>query len=192
LSDRSDFVKRHIICLLSLLFAGGSYFFLELFETYLAVVDKWHDNLNVDLLFLVAFCSLTIGAALRAIVDLLRGREVKVVICRVLFVICASVSVRFHFELVSLSDDVFFLLSEPSFRSRIQAAGDETMPVILHGQSSRNEYKIFVYSGSRHLPQGRISLDDIDAFGGDLDFVRGCKVYASYLRDDFYILIVHC
>ena len=185
-------VKRHALCLFSLLLAGGSFFFFGLFESYLAFIDEWHDSFGIELLFLAVFFCSTIGAALRAIVDLLRGREVTVVICRVFFVICASVSFQFHFELATLSDEVFFSLSEPGFKSKIQAAGDETVPAILHDQSSRNYYKFFVYSGSRHLPQGRISLDDIDAFGGDLDFVRGCKIYASYLRDNFYILIVDC
>ena len=135
---------------------------------------------------------MTIGAVLRAVVDLLRGKKVTVVACRVILVICASVSFQFRFELSSLGEDVFFSLSEPGFKSKINAGNDETAPVILHGQSSHDYYKIFVYSGARHLPQGRISLDDIDAFGGDLDFVRGCKIYASYLRDGFYILIVDC
>jgi len=185
-------VKRHITCLFSLVLAGGSYFLIELFECYLASYDKWHDSFTTDLLFLIAFASLTTGAAIRVIVDLLRDQKLAVVVCRVLFVICASISFQFRFELVSLSDDVFFALSEPGFRSAIQAAGDESAMAVLHGQSSRNFYKLFVYSGSRPLPGGRVSLGDIDAFGGDLDFVRGCKVYARHLRDSFYILSIDC
>jgi hypothetical protein len=86
----------------------------------------------------------------------------------------------------------FYLLTSEVFAGKISAAGGETAAVILHGQSWGNIHQLFVYSRSRSLPGGHLSLDEINALGGILDELRGCKVASTYLKDRFYILNVDC
>ena len=186
----ANLMGRRILCLLSLLFSGGFYFFVHLFDDYLAI-GEWRDNFTLDSVFLLAFFALTVGAALGVVVGLLRCQK-QTAVCSVLFVVCACLSFWFRYELIAVSDRVFLSLNEKNFGSEIRAAGGETAAVILHGQSSGNIYKLFVYSSSRSLPDGRLSPDAIDALGGSLDELRGCKVFATHLKDHFYILNVDC
>jgi hypothetical protein len=183
-------VGRRILCLLSLLFAGGFYFFIELVDNYLAI-GEWRDNFSLDSLFLLAFFALTVGATTGVVVGLLR-RQKRPAVCNVLVIACACLSFWFRQDLMLISDRVFLSFNERSFGSKIGAAGGEIAAVILHGQSWGNIHQLFVYSRSRSLPGGRLSLDEIDALGGILDELRGCKVAATYLKDHFYILNVDC
>jgi hypothetical protein len=183
-------VARRILCLLSLLFAGGFYFFIELLDNYLAN-GEWRGNFILDSLLLFTFFILTVGAAIGTVVGLL-CRQKQLVICNFLFVACACLSFWFGHDLITVSDRVFLSLNGRSFESKIRAAGGETAAVILHGQSWGNIYQLFAYSGPRSLPNGRLSLDEIDALGRILDELRGCKVHATYLKDHFYILNVDC
>jgi hypothetical protein len=185
-------VIRYITCLLSLLFAGGFYFFLELFDSYLGIDDEWHDSFSLDTLLLVTYFALTVAAGAGVIVGLFRRQKASIVACRALLVVCAGFSFWFRVELNSFSDQFFFSLNEPSFNSKIQAAGGKSASLILHGRSSYNFYRMFGYSGLRSLPNGRLSLDEIDSFGGDLDELRKCRVYATSLRDNCYILSIYC
>jgi hypothetical protein len=183
-------LAKLILGLLSFLFAGGFYFFIELLDNYLAV-GEWRDNFSLDSLLLFAFFILTVGAAIGAVVGLL-CRQKRQAVCNSLFVACACLSFWFGHDLITVSDRVFLSLNEQSFGSKIRAAGGETAAVILHGQSWGNIYQLFAYSGSRSLPDGRLSLDEIDALGGILDELRGCKVHTTYLKDHFYVLNVDC
>jgi len=183
-------LARRILCLLSLLFAGGFYFFIELLDNYLAN-GEWRGNFILDLLLLFTFFILAVGAAIGTVVGLL-CRQKRLTVCSFLFVACACLSFWFRRDLIFLGDRIFLSLNERSFGSEIRAAGGETAAVILQGQSWGNVYQLFVYSGSRSLPDGRLSLDEIDALGGVLDELRGCKVSATHLKDHFYILNVDC
>jgi hypothetical protein len=135
---------------------------------------------------------LTVVTAARLAFGLLRGQKPSILFCRASFVVCASLSFWFRFELASLGDDVFFALNELNFRSKIRTAGDGSSSVILHARSSYNFYVIFVHSGSRSLTIGHLSPEEIDSFQEDLDFVRGCRVYARNWKDRFYILRALC
>jgi hypothetical protein len=184
-------VARRIFCLLPSVLAGGFYFFAELFDSYLATAG-WYDTFFLDSWLLLAFFVLTAAAAVGVMVGLFRRRKASIIACRGLFVISACLSFWFGFELKSLGDDVFFSLRESDFRTAVSAAGGSAATVVLHHQSDYNFNRLFVYSGSRSLPDGYLSLEDIDAFGGDLDPFRGCKVSARHLRDNFYILSINC
>lgn len=183
-------LARLILWLLSLLFAGGFYFFIELLDNYLAI-GEWRDNFSRDSLLLFTFFILTVGAAIGAVVGLL-CRQKRQAVCNFLFVACACLSFWFGHDLMAVGDRLFLPLNEQNFGSEIRAAGGETAAAILHGQSSGNIYKLFVCSGSRSVPDGHLSLDAIDALGGILDELKGCRVDATHLKDHFYILNVDC
>lgn len=184
-------VGRRVFCLLSLLLAGGFYFFVSLLDSYLAIGES-RDSFTLDALFLIVFFSLTAVVAISAIVALVGRQKRSAVACRFLFVAFACLSFWFRSEFFSLADRVFLLLNERGFRNQIRAAGGGAAAVILQWQSSGSVNKLFAYSGSRSLPDGRLSLDEIDAFGGDLDEMRACRFYATHLRDNFYVLNADC
>lgn len=182
---------RRILCLLSLIAAGGFPFFVELLDNY-SSIDEHRDYFYRDSLLYLAFDILTFLVVIAVIVGLFRRQKAWVIICRGLFVVCASLSFWFRFDIIFLSDYVFFSLRETEFRAAVAANGGSAANVALRGWSDYNFHKLFAYAGSRRLPDGRLSLDEIDSFGGDLDWVRGCKLYATHLRDHFYVLNIDC
>lgn len=188
---RVNLVGRRIVCLLSLLFAGGFYFFLNLLDNYLTIDDGVPDVFLVDSVLLTAFDVLTAGVALAFFVGLSRRQKRSVLACRFLFVASAVLSLWFRVELTYLSSRVFLSLNEPSFRNKIEAAGGTASTVVLHWESSANIYAVFVYSGSRSLPDGRMSREAIDAFA-DLEELKGCRFYSKHLRDQFYNIYIDC
>jgi hypothetical protein len=188
---RVNLVGRRIFCLLSVLFAGGFYFFLNLLDNYWAVGDGVPDIFFLNSVLQTAFDVLTAGAALAFVVGLLRRQKRSVLACRFLFVTCAALSLWFRVELIYLSDRVFLSLNEPSFRNKILSAGAGASTVVLHWESSADLYAVFVYSGSRSLPDGRMSREAIDAFA-DLEELKGCRFYSRHLRDEFYTIYIYC
>ena len=184
-------VGRRVLCVLLPIAAGGFHFFIELIDNY-SSIDKYRDYFDRDSLLYLAFDILTFEVEIAVIVGLFRRQKASVIICRGFFVVCASLSFCFVSDLKFLSDYVFFSLRETEFRAAVVAGGDGATS-ILQGWSNYNFHKLFVYTGPQSLPNGRrLSLDEIDSFGGDLDWVRGCKLYARHLRDHFYVLNIDC
>jgi hypothetical protein len=184
-------VARRILCLLSLIAAGGFCFFVELLDNY-SSIDQHRDYFGHDSLLYLAFDILTLATAIAVIVGLFRRQKARVIICRALLVVCASLSFWLALDLKFLSDYVFFSLREMDFRAAVGAGGGGATG-ILQGWSDYNFHKLFVYAGPQSLPDGRrLSLDEIDSFGGDLDWVRGCEIDARHLRDHFYVLNIYC
>jgi hypothetical protein len=103
----------------------------------------------------------------------------------------ASISFWFRVELIYLSDRVFLSLNETSFRNKVQAGGGAASTVTLQWSSSADIYKVFVYSGSRSLPDGRMSREAIDAFP-DLEELKECRFYSAHLWDQFYTIVIVC
>ena len=190
-APRVNLAGRRIICLLSLLFVGGFHFFLVLLDNYLAIGEGVRDSFFLDSLFITALFLMTAGAALAFVVGLLRRKQRSVLACRFLLIACASLSFWFKFDLIYLGDRVFLSHNEPSFRNKIQAAGGAASTIVLLWESSAYIYKVLVYSGSRSLPDGRMSQDAVDAFG-DLEELKGCRFYSTHLRDDFYSIFIDC
>jgi hypothetical protein len=183
---------RRILCLLSLVAAAGFPFFIELLDNY-SSIDKYRDYFDRDSLFYLAFDILTFVVGIAVIVGLFRRQKASVIIYRGLFVACASLSFWFVSDLKFLGDYVFFSLRETEFRAAVVAAGHSAANVVLQDWSNYNFHKRFVYTGPQSLPDGRrLSLDEIDSFGGDLDWVRGCEIYPRHLRDYFYAPNIYC
>lgn len=184
-------VGRRILCLMSLLLAGGVYFFLGLLDNYRTIGEGVPDTFVLDSLLLTAFDILTVGAALAFVVGLIGRQNRSVLICRSLFVASASISFWCRVEQIYLSDRVFLSLNEPSFRNKIQAAGGAASTVTLQWSSSADIYKVFVYSGSRSLSDGSMAREAIDAFP-DLEELKECRFYSAHLRDQFYRIDIYC
>lgn len=184
-------VGRRVLCALLPIAAAGFHFFVELLDNY-SSIDEHRDDFDRDSLLYLAFDILTLAVAIAVIVGLLRRQKASVIICRALFVVCASLSFWFVFDLKFLGDYVFFSLRETEFRAAVVAGGGGATS-ILQGWSDYNFHKLFVYTGPQSLPDGRrLSLDEIDSFGGDLDWVRGCDIEPRHLRDHFYVLNIYC
>jgi hypothetical protein len=184
-------VGRRVLCVLLPIAAAGFYFFIELFENY-SSIDEHRDYFYRDSLLYLAFDILTFATAIAVIVGLFRRQKAPVILCRALFVVCASLSFWFAFDLKFLSDYMFFSLRETEFRTAVVTGGGSAKSIVLQGWSDYDFHKLFVHVGPQSLPDGRLSLDEIDSFGGDLDWVRGCKLYARHLRDHFYVLNIDC
>jgi uncharacterized membrane protein YphA (DoxX/SURF4 family) len=114
---------RRTLCLLSLIAAAGFHFFIELIDNY-SSIDKYRDYFDRDSLLYLALDILTLAAAIAVIVGLFRRQKASVIICRGLFVVCASLSFWFVSDLKFLSDYVFFSLRETEFRAAVVAGGD--------------------------------------------------------------------
>jgi hypothetical protein len=183
-------VGRRVLCVLLPIAAAGFHFFVGLLDNY-SSIDKYRDYFDRDSLLYLAFDILAFATAIAVIVGLFRRQKASVIICRGLFVVCASLSFWFVSDLKFLSDYVFFSLRETEFRAAVVAGGGGATS-ILPGWSDYNFHKLFVHVGPQSLPDGRLSLNEIDSFGGDLDWVRGCKLYARHLRDHFYVLNIYC
>ena len=180
---------RRVVCLLLLIAASGFYFFLSLVDDCLAL-NRNRDSFYPDLVPLVIFFILIIGALVGGFLSLLRPRGSRnSAICFFSFIACACLSLWFRSELFFAADRVFLWANEEYFRTKIDS---EHPANNVHMRSSVNFHKLIVYSGFRSIRDGRLSLEDIDALGTEFMGLRGCRIDARYLKNDFYVLRTYC
>lgn len=181
-------IVRGLVCALLLIAAVGFYFCLNLVDDYLAL-DHNRDSFYPDLVPLAIFFFLIIGALVGFFLNVFRRRgDRNCTICLFLFVLCAFLSVWFRSDTFYAADQTFLWANEEYFRTKINSDPAS----VVHVRSSVNFHKMIVYSGPRSIRDGRLSLEEIDALGPELMWLRGCKIDSRYLKDNFYVLRTYC
>lgn len=189
--SRANSTMSHVFCFFLLVLAAGFFFFLDLLNDYLSL-DQNRDSFYPDLLPILIFFSLIIGAFVGLIFSALRRPRNSRLICYLLFITCACTSLWFRPTVFFLADQAFLWANETHFRAKINATNASHPAIIVHIRSSVNFHKLIIYSTSGPLPEGVLSLNAIDKLGTELMGLRGCKIDSRSLRNDFYALRTYC
>ena len=167
---------------------GGFYFFLNLFDDYAALYNN-RDRFYSNLLPLLIFLALTVGALIALLHSLLRRKRNPARTMYLLaFVICACTSFLLRGNFSALADRVFFWTNEANFKAKVHNAGFAKVVFI---QSSVNFHKLIIHS-AEPINDGTLSLNTIDALGAEISGLRGCEIDSKALQDSFYVLRAYC
>jgi hypothetical protein len=186
-------MSHRILCFLGALFLAGFFVFMEVILNYLAKYRN-QETFGFGLLFFIAYLCIVFTAfwrIIRAIVSVFR-KEAKASVCSFAILLSVLLPLPFRERLISLGDEMFFLANEGNFKAEVKNIGEMTSVVPVHIKSSLNAHKLFLYVGSNAMKAGRLSLAEIDGLGGTLSAFRACAVYATPLKDSFYLVRIEC
>jgi hypothetical protein len=180
------------IYLLLAVTAALQFFIFSLSENYLAL-NTGKDTFYSSLPIIPAFAALFILAFFDFLYCIFSPRiRQQRLIGSSAILLCFAATFYFKDELLLLGDRLFFSLNKEHFAVGI-SDGVTPTPSFLFQRSSYNFYKIFVYSGSFQLSDGRVAQPTLEAvFGSSVAGWVGCDIVANRLSGSFYVLNVYC
>jgi hypothetical protein len=186
-------MKDRILCLCGALLLLASYVFLSLISNYLARYGV-NDTFGFGLIFLAGYFGIVFVALWRLVRGVIEGgrRGAEKFVCALAILIAAVISFSFRMQLVLLGDRIFFFANESSFQRDVQKSLVSESAVVVHRVSAINAHKLLLHVGSRALMAGPLTVADIDGLGDPLTPFRGCRAYATPLRNSFHLVRVEC